>query len=162
MALLGEAHLLAGDRARAADVAARALDLARADGTPLNVGLARRALGRIHQAGGQLDAARDSLAEALATFAACGARFEAARTRVDLAAVQAARADTDAAREHLAAAVATFEAANAPRRAAAARELAGALGLEPPVVAGETRRFARIKSRMARSVALDGAGGAGR
>jgi len=129
LALLSEAHLCAGDRERARKVAARALDLARADDTPLNIGLAQRALGRIADADGDPEAAAASLADALETFARCEAAFEVARTRVYLAGVDATRGKTNAAREHLLAAVATFEAAAAPRKVAAARALSRSLGI---------------------------------
>jgi DNA-binding SARP family transcriptional activator len=138
LVLLGETHLLAGDRVRAREVAGHALDLARLDETPLNIGLAQRSLGRIAHAGGDLEAAGSCLCEALGTFVGCHAAFEAARTRLDLAAVDAARGKTDAAREHLAAALATFETANAPRLATAARALAASLGPALPVTPGSS------------------------
>lgn len=128
-ALLGEAHLLAGDTVRARALAARALDLARADAMPLNVGIAERALGRIAHTEGELRAADALLAGALRTFEDCGATFEAARTHVELAAVRGVGVTRDAAREHLIAALATFEAADAPARVIAARDLARRLDL---------------------------------
>lgn len=127
MALLAEAHLLAGARGRAREVAARALELGELDATPLNIGLAQRALGRIGDVEGRPEAAVGYLSEALGTFTGCRAAFEAARTRVDLAGVEAARANPGAARAHLVTAIATFEAAGAPRRAARARDVARSL-----------------------------------
>lgn len=128
-ALLGEALLQAGDAARARETAGRALELGQADGMPLNVGLAQRALGRIALAGGDVAQAEGYLSEALETFTGCGARFEAGRTHLDLATLRAARGDKDAARAHLAPALAVFKAANAPKRADATRDLARAWGI---------------------------------
>ena len=125
-ALLGEALVLAGDP-RARETADHALELARADGMPFNVGVAQRALGRIAHAEGDDTRAAQLLADAVTTFSECGATFEVARTRVNLAAARAALDDARAAREHLAAAIADFEAANAPKRSAAARALARSL-----------------------------------
>jgi DNA-binding SARP family transcriptional activator len=130
MVLLAEAYLLAGDLARAREVAAEALRLGQADGPPFNIGLAQCALGRIAHAAGEHAAAEVSLGEALESFEGCQATFEAARTRVELAAVRVVQGDADAARAHLAAALAVFEAAGAPARAAAARRLA------PPLAGG--------------------------
>ena len=129
MPFLGEAHLLAGDRARALEVAAGALELAELDGTPFNIGLAQRALGRIRLAGGELEAAERLFGDAVQTFRHCLATFEAARTRVDLAVLEADRGHEDIAREHFEAAISTFEAAKAPRRVSAAREMARKLGI---------------------------------
>jgi hypothetical protein len=130
MALLGEAHLLAGDRARGLAVAAHALELAQVDGTPLNIGLAQRALGRIRLAGGELEAAEGHLADAMQTFTRCQAMFEVARTRVDLGTLEAARGNTLLAREHFSVAVTRFEAAKTPERASAARERARSQGID--------------------------------
>jgi DNA-binding SARP family transcriptional activator len=131
IAFLGEACLLAGDPARARELAERALELGQAGGMPLNVGFAQRLLGRIGRAGGDLEAADRWLSQALTTFNACAATFEAGRTYLDLAAVRTARGQADAARGHLRAALAVFEAARAPARAAEARALGRALGLVP-------------------------------
>src|SRR5262249_39944340 len=87
LALPGEAYLASGDVARARETAGRALALSQADGAPLNIGLAQRALGRIGRAQGDLDEAERLLCQALGTFTACGAQFEAARTRMDVAEV---------------------------------------------------------------------------
>jgi tetratricopeptide (TPR) repeat protein len=77
IAFLGEACLLAGDPARARELAERALELGQAGGMPLNVGFAQRLLGRIGRAGGDLEAADRWLSQALTTFNACAATFEA-------------------------------------------------------------------------------------
>jgi len=129
LALLSEAHLLAGDRTHAREVAEHASAMGEADGAPFNLGLARRALGRIALAEGDLARAHEQLAGALATFEAMGATFETARTHVDLGRACAARGAAADAHEHLSAARRIFEAAHAPRRTAEVVELAGALGL---------------------------------
>jgi DNA-binding SARP family transcriptional activator len=149
-ALLGEAHLIAGDVERARDAAEEALAIARAGGWPVAIGYAERAVGRIALTTGRLDEAEGALERALLTFAASEARAQAARTRVVLAEVRAARGDRRAAAVELDAARELFEQMRAPRLAAATRRLADGLGLgsaptpsawqaAPPDVAGEVR-----------------------
>jgi DNA-binding SARP family transcriptional activator/tetratricopeptide (TPR) repeat protein len=118
LALLGEAHCLAGNLTAARTTAAQALELSQADGMGFHIGLAQRALGRIAAAEGDLTAAEQYLADALATFHGCDAGFEAARIHALLAELCAQRQQRDAARAHLAAALAVFDAAAPPRAAA--------------------------------------------
>ena len=130
-ALLGEAHLLGGDVARARALAERALALAQASAMPLNIGIAHRALGRIARAEGDVEAADRAFADALKTFDGCRATFESARTRVDLAGLRGARGDKDSAHEHLTMALRVFQAANASVRAEAVSDLGARLGVGP-------------------------------
>jgi DNA-binding SARP family transcriptional activator len=130
LALLGEAHLLAGDLLHAREVARRAVGMGEADGAPFHVGLARRALGRIDLADGDLAGAHEHLAGALASFASMGATFETARTHVELGRVCAARGAPGDAREHWRTARRIFEAARAPRRVAQVVELARTLDID--------------------------------
>jgi DNA-binding SARP family transcriptional activator len=131
LALLSEAHLLAGDRAQARELAERALAMGEADGAPFNIGLARRTLGRIALADGDLVRTQDQLAHALATFDAMGATFEVGRTHVDLGRACAEGGDRPGAREHFRAARRIFEAARVTKRTAEVIDLAAALGIEP-------------------------------
>jgi tetratricopeptide (TPR) repeat protein len=78
---LAEAHLLAGDVARAQTEATLGLQISRETGFAWAVGLAQRALGRIARARGDLGEARRRLGDALATFEQTGSRFDAKRTR---------------------------------------------------------------------------------
>jgi tetratricopeptide (TPR) repeat protein len=130
LALLSEAHLLAGDRAQARELAERAVAMGEADGAPFNIGLARRTLGRIALADGDLVRTHDQLAGALATFDAMGATFEVGRTHVDLGRACAEGGDRPGAREHFRAARRIYEAARVTKRTAEVIDLAAALGLE--------------------------------
>jgi DNA-binding SARP family transcriptional activator len=130
LALLSEAHLLAGDRLHARELAERAVAMGEADGAPFNIGLARRALGRIALADGDLAGAQQHLTAALSTFAAMGATFEMGRTHVELGRASAAQGASPEAREHFRAACRIFDAAHAPRRTARVVEGAAALGIE--------------------------------
>jgi hypothetical protein len=134
MVMLSEAHRLAGDLDRSADLATQVFTLSLADDMPTIMGLAQRTLGRIAHATGDHPAGDRHLAEALTTMEACGAMFQAARTRVDLVARCAELGDRATAREHLARAVAVFEAANAPKRVAQARDAARRVGITGAVV----------------------------
>jgi hypothetical protein len=129
LTLLSEAHLVAGDRVHAREVAEHAAAMGETDGAPYNIGLARRMLGRVALAEGDLGGAHAHLAAALATFSAMGATFEVGRTRVELGRACAARGEAPAAREHFRAAARIFDAAGAPRRTAEVVEIAGALGV---------------------------------
>jgi tetratricopeptide (TPR) repeat protein len=129
LTILSEAHLAAGDRAHAREVAEHAAAMGEADGAPFNIGLARRVLGRIALAEGDLAGAHAHLAAALATFAAMGATFEVARTHVELGRACAARGERPAAQEHFRAAGRMFDASRAPRRTAETVEIARALGI---------------------------------
>jgi DNA-binding SARP family transcriptional activator len=130
---LGEAHLAAGDAARAEAAIAEALRSCRADDVPYNIGLALRALAHVRGRQGDPGAAERLLGEALDAFARCQAAFEAAGVRLDLAAALAARGEVERARAHLADALPVLEAAGASRRATEARRLAASLG--PPATA---------------------------
>src|SRR6185436_1029398 len=132
LTLLSEAHLAAGDRVQAREVAEHAAAMGEADGAPFNIGLARRALGRIALAEGDLAGAHQHLTSALSTFAAMGATFEMGRTHVELGRASAAQGAFPQAREHLRTACRIFDAAHAPRRTAQVVEGAAALGIELP------------------------------
>ena len=129
LALLSEAHLLAGDRVHAREVAEHAVAMGEADGAPFNIGLARRALGRIALADGDLGRAHEQLDSALSTFSAMGATFEMGRTHVELGRACVALGQRAGAHEHFRSARRIFEAARAPRRAAEVAAVADALGI---------------------------------
>jgi tetratricopeptide (TPR) repeat protein len=122
-ALLADARRLQG-HADAADIAARAWELAREVGFPFAEGLARRAMGRVAWTCAALDDAERLLGEAFETFSRIEAEFEAARTRLDLAAIASRRGDVDRARAHLDAARSAFERLDVGFYAARAAELA--------------------------------------
>jgi DNA-binding SARP family transcriptional activator len=107
-ALLADARRLQ-NHDEAADLAARARELAREVGFPFAEGLARRAMGRAGWTRGALDDAERLLGEALEIFSEIEAELEAARTRLDLADIASDRGDIAGARAHLDAARAAFE-----------------------------------------------------
>jgi DNA-binding SARP family transcriptional activator len=101
LTVLGEAHLLAGDLARAGECAAEALEILETAGYRDGIARARRALGRIAQARGAHDLATRLLTEALDIYTSESARFEVGRTRLALAEVAHARGDREKASRHL-------------------------------------------------------------
>ena len=131
LALLSEAHLLAGDRAQARELAERAVAMGEADGAPFNIGLARRTA-RPHRAGRRRpgpharsagrrpgDVRRDG------RDVRDGPDPRRSRTRVRRRrAIARERASTSGAARRI------FEAARVTKRTAEVVDLAGALGLE--------------------------------
>jgi hypothetical protein len=85
-AVLGEACLVAGNAARARELAERGREIAESVGFKYAVGWACRVLGRMARLHGNADEAELQLRAGLAAFLEIGARFEAARTELDLAA----------------------------------------------------------------------------
>jgi transcriptional regulator with AAA-type ATPase domain/tetratricopeptide (TPR) repeat protein len=95
-AVLGEACLVAGNAARARELAERGREIAGAVGFGYAVGWACRVLGRMARLHGNAEEAERELRAGLAAFLEIGARFEAARTELDLAAGALARRDAAA------------------------------------------------------------------
>jgi DNA-binding SARP family transcriptional activator/tetratricopeptide (TPR) repeat protein len=129
LAFLAEAYVRGGDPARGMTAACRAIDLARAERSPFNVGLAERAAGRAARATGAEADGEAHLSRALEAFLSNDAAFEAGMTRLDLARALAARGEAEGARAQLRAAVRELSETGAPRRVAEAQELARSLGL---------------------------------
>ena len=127
--LLGEAHLLCGERDTARHLARQGLAIA--SETPYRFGTAwaQRALGRMAQADGDLAAAEQCLKEALSTFAAMQARFEVGRTHLALAELALAQDYREAVTLHLSAAHQLFTALNVPVYVARTTQYASTLGL---------------------------------
>jgi DNA-binding NtrC family response regulator/tetratricopeptide (TPR) repeat protein len=111
--LLGEAHLVNGDLARARELAAQGLEIAAGIRFGYGVAWAQRTLGRIARAEAAFPEAERRLREALATFGSIQARFEVGRTHLDLAELAHDRG----------------EAAGTAREARQAAELFAALGV---------------------------------
>jgi tetratricopeptide (TPR) repeat protein len=130
LAFLAEAYVLGGDGTRGLAAARGAIDLARAEGSPFNVGLAERAAGRAARVTGDAGASEAHLSRALEAFRSTGAAFEAGMTRLDLARALAARGEPEAAQAHLMEAIRALAASGVPRRVAEARDLARSLGLQ--------------------------------
>ncbi len=145
-ALLGEAHLMAGDVERARASAEEALAITRAGGWGVAVGYAERAVGRVALATGRLEDAEAALERALLTFAAIEARAQVARTRMVLAELRAARGDRRAAAVELHAAFEFAEQMRAPRLVESTLRLAVALGV--------SREVASLADSTAQTIAI--------
>ena len=101
LALLGEAHRMAGQLDRAVDFAEQGVRICKDARYQYGLSWALRALGRIAIARGALSEAEINLLQALDTFRSIEARAEAARTHVTLAELARVRSDPDGIDRHL-------------------------------------------------------------
>lgn len=126
--MAAEAHAALGDRARAAEVAAEGVRLARGYGVARPLGLCLRGAGRV-----ATDPAEriGLLAEAAAVLLAGGVRADAAQVLADLGCAHAAAGSADEAREPLRQALTTAEAIGARPVEQQARDALVALGDRP-------------------------------
>jgi class 3 adenylate cyclase/tetratricopeptide (TPR) repeat protein len=125
------AHAVAGDTARAADLAARGEEIVRGISFAPAIVEARLVEAVIAQRRHDLDGAERALGAALALAERLGARFIAARAHLALAEIAGARGDQAALARHLGPAHAEFQALGAPVWAERAAALAPALA-DPP------------------------------
>jgi tetratricopeptide (TPR) repeat protein len=100
-AFLAEAHRAAGDPAKARELAARALQVARDAKLPLGVAWALHVLGRVAEDIGDLDEADAHLVQAHEIFVRIQSRWERGRIALDRARLARVRGHAAEAAEHL-------------------------------------------------------------
>ena len=131
LALLGEAHLMAGPLDRAAEFAGQAVRVCKDVGYSYGLSWGLRALGRIALARESLSEAETLLTAALQTFRSIEARPEEARTHVALAELARARNDRDGITSHLTEALRLCEALAIPKYTERVEAMAREWGIGP-------------------------------
>jgi tetratricopeptide (TPR) repeat protein len=126
---LADAYLRSGEPARARELAAGAVGVARGIGFRWGEAWGERLLGRIARESGDLPAAAAHLDAALAIFSGLAARFELALTGLDRAALAHARGDAAEAAERVQAARRELVALGVPVYVSRAEALAERLGV---------------------------------
>ncbi len=131
LALLGEAHLMAGQLDRAVEFADEGVRICKEVRYQYGLSWALRALGRIAMAQGSLSQAEINLTAALDTFTSIEARAEAARTHGALAELARVRSDRDGITRHFAEAHRLCTALALPQYTERIEALARAWGVGP-------------------------------
>jgi len=131
-AYLSEALFLAGDLARARQVASEGLELAKEGKFHYASALTRRLLGRLAQAEGSPEDAWRLMMEARELFVSGDMQHEVARTELALAELAHARGDREALRTHVSVALALFTRLGVPRYVERTRRLAADWGAPLP------------------------------